>query len=388
MSTEAAPQAQDGVIFAAPFVPVLKPRLPDTDALLPYLRRIDDARIYSNWGPLASELERRLSGHLALPSGCLVSASSGTAALLATTLATVGRATRERPVAVVPAFTFVATAVAVERSGYEIQLADIDAETWTLDPESMRDGIDLRRIGLVVPVAPFGRPVAQAPWLEFRDRTGIPVVIDGAASFEGVESAPDEFLGDVPVALSFHATKSFATGEGGAVVCRDVDLAQGAAQALNFGFYDVRDSLMPSTNGKLSEYHAAVGLAELDGWTAKRDALHAVADTYRRVLDDVDLSDRLTVAPDICSSYVVFRCRSHDEAVRVTDSLGRARVDHRIWYGGGLHRHGHFSRCAQAGLDVTDDVAPRLIGLPTSVDLPEHLVERIASALAAALASP
>ena len=76
----------------------------------------------------------------------------------------------------------------------------------------MRDGMDLRRIGLVVPVAPFGRPVAQAPWVEFRDRTGIPVVIDGAASFEGVEAAPDEFLGDVPVALELPRDQELCNG--------------------------------------------------------------------------------------------------------------------------------------------------------------------------------
>lgn len=385
MSSEIREQAEDCVSSAAPFVPVLQPRLPETHALLPYLLRIDASRIYTNWGPLVSELERRLCGHLELPSGGFVSASSGTAALVATTLATAGRATGQRPLALVPAFTFVATAVAVEQCGYDVRLADVDAETWVLDPDRLAEEVTLEQVGLVMPVAPFGRPIPQAQWLEFRTRTGIPIVIDGAASFEGVSAQPADYLGDIPVAMSFHATKSFSTGEGGGVACRDVELVQRVAQALNFGFYDVRDSTMPSTNGKLSEYHAAVGLAELDGWRLKQSALHEVAGVYRRVLADVGLSDRLTAAPCVCSSYVLFRCDSSDEARRVCDSLRRDRLDHRIWYGNGLHHQTYFSRCERNSLDVTEDVAPRIIGLPVAVDLPERSIERVAAALVAGM---
>jgi dTDP-4-amino-4,6-dideoxygalactose transaminase len=351
------------------------------DALAPYLRRVDATRVYTNWGPLTDELERRLCNRFELAEGGFVSASSGTAALVAATLATAGRATEERPVAVVPAFTFVATAVAAEQCGYEIHFADIDAETWTLDARRLSERVALDHVGVVIPVAPFGRPVSQAQWREFRDRTGIPVAIDGAASFEGVSAAPGEYLGDIPVAMSFHATKSFSTAEGGGVACDDVELARRAAQALNFGFYDVRDSRMPSTNGKLSEYHAAVGLAELDGWRLKEAALRGVADTYRRVLGEVNLADRLIVAPDVCSSYVLFRCRNDDEAARVCHALRRHRVDHRIWYGRGLHRQTYFSKCARNSLEMTEAVASRIIGLPVAVDLSRRSIDRVAAAL-------
>jgi len=372
---------------AAPLLPVLQPRLADSDALLPYLRRIDANRIYTNWGPLVTEFERRLCNHLELPTGGFVSASSGTAALVAATLATAGRATRERPLALVPAFTFVATAVAVEQCGYAVHLADVDEETWMLDPERLAEEVILDRVGVVMPVAPFGRPVPQARWRKFRTRTGIPVVIDGAASFEGVSAAPDDQLDDIPVAMSFHATKSLSTGEGGGVACRDVELVRRTAQALNFGFYDVRDSATPSTNGKLSEYHAALGLAELDGWTRKESALRGVADVYRRVLADVGISDRLTASPEICSSYVLFRCQSSNEATRVRDALRRERVDHRVWYGSGLHHQTYFSECGRNSLDVTEDIAPRIIGLPVAVDLSQHSIERVAAALAAGVRS-
>ena len=54
---------------AGPAIPVLRPQLPSAERLLPYLRRIDDARIYSNWGPLSVELEGRLAERLGVPAG-------------------------------------------------------------------------------------------------------------------------------------------------------------------------------------------------------------------------------------------------------------------------------------------------------------------------------
>jgi dTDP-4-amino-4,6-dideoxygalactose transaminase len=388
MSNEILEQAHGLAAGSAPFIPVLRPHLPESGDLLPYLLRIDAGRVYANWGPLATEFERRLCDHLGAPSGGFVSASSGTAALVGATLATAGRATEERPLALVPAFTFIATAVAVELCGYEVYLADVDAATWMLDLERLGEEVALERVGLVMPVAPFGRPVPQAPWLEFRARTGIPIVIDGAASFEGVSAIPEDSLGGIPVAMSFHATKSFSTGEGGGVVCRDVELAQRVAQALNFGFHGVRDSAMASTNGKLSEYHAAVGLAELDGWEQKSSALRRVADAYKRVLAKAGLFDRLTVAPKICSSYVLFGCESDRQALRVCDVLGRHGVDYRIWYGRGLQHQTHLFESGRNSLEVTEKIAPRIIGLPIALDLPERSIERVAAALVDGLSMP
>jgi len=77
-------------------------------------------------------------------------------------------------------------------------------------------------------------------------------------------------LGSVPVVLSLHATKAFGVGEGGAVVCCDRAKLRAAHAALNFSFAGIRETSGPGFNGKMSEYHAAIGLAELDGWSVKR----------------------------------------------------------------------------------------------------------------------
>jgi dTDP-4-amino-4,6-dideoxygalactose transaminase len=365
-------------------VPILRPLLPPAERLLPYLRQIDATRVYSNHGTLLQQFQQRLSDHLGLPAGGFVAAASGTAALIGAILAVAGRATADRPFAVMPAYTFVATALAVEQCGYRPYLADIEAETWMLDPQSLAGHPLLGNFGLVVPVAPFGRAVPLRQWQEFQRHTGVPVVIDGAACFENLEDHPDRHLGEIPVALSLHATKSFATGEGGAVATTDVDLAERVWQALNFGFYSARDSLGPSINGKMSEYHAAVGLAELDGWPAKRDALTLIAQRYGTLLDQVGLRGRFFGAPDVASCYPLFCCEDAAEAEQVRSSLSRHLVDYRLWYGGGVHRQTYFAQAARDELPRTEAISPCVLGLPTAPDLPSTAMDRVVEALAAA----
>ena len=363
-------------------VPVLQPRLPRSELVLAYLCRIDATRIYTNHGPLMLELERRLLDHLQLPAGGVACASSGTTALIGAILGSAGRAKTERPWAVVPAYTFAATAAAVEQCGYRPYLADIDANSWLLDCEATIHHPLRDQLGLVVPVATFGSPVPQAPWQTFVEKAGIPVVIDGAASFAGVAENADAFLGAIPVALSFHATKCFATGEGGAVVSTDADFVARATQALNFGFYGSRDSRTASTNGKMSEYHAAVGLAELDGWEEKLKTFRATADKYRRLMADVGLADRLVCMPDVAPNYVLLHCQSMGESESVQSSLRQSRIDFRLWYGGGLHHQTYFAYVPRGSLEVTESLAPRVLGLPVAPDLTEETIGRVIAAVA------
>jgi dTDP-4-amino-4,6-dideoxygalactose transaminase len=366
--------------------PVMRPALPTYDRLEPYLRRIDAARTYSNYGPLVREFEARASQLLGMPS-CLTSAGSGTAALTAAILATAGRATPERPFALLPAYTFVATALAVELCGYRPLVAEIASSDWMLSPSRARAHAKRGDIGLVVPVSPYGRAFDQAPWKRFRDETNVPVVIDAAASYDVLASDPAAAraaLGPIAVALSFHATKSFSCGEGGAVVSSDARLLHGVTQALNLGFYGSRDCTVASFNGKLSEYHAAVGLAELDGWPQKRAAAARIASAYRSAATAAGIGDRVHVSPSISGCYVLFEAASAREATAVQTALAAASIGSRFWYGAGIHRHTHFARVAQDRVPVAEDIAGRVLGLPVAPEYSSDDVAAIVAALARA----
>lgn len=379
---EPAPPAPSQRIIA------YRPLLPDAARLAPYLRRIDATRIYSNHGPLVAELEQRLSERLGLGPQQLVCAASGTAALVAGILATAGRATQERPYALCPSYTFVGTASALQQCGYTPWLVDVDPQTWQIEPGALRAHPMLQRCGVVVPVAAYGRAVPLAGWERFQQVTGVAVVVDGAASIEALLDDSAGNLGHIPVALSFHATKAFATGEGGALVTHDAELSRAAFQTMNFGFMMTRESRRPSINGKMSEHHAAVGLASLDQWGQHHGRLAAVAGGYRAAFEARGLGAVLHTYPHTASNYALLRAADADACQRLIGALAEAAVESRLWYGLGLHAQPAFAALARDELAVTGRLAPCLLGLPVAPDLAPAAIERIADIAADVLRLP
>jgi dTDP-4-amino-4,6-dideoxygalactose transaminase len=367
-------------IPAATRIHVYRAKLPASEALLPYLSEIDGRRWYSNHGLLVQRFQTRIGAILGVGDG-VITAASGWAALQAAILAAAGRASPSRPLAIMPSYTFVATALAAEQCGYLPYFVDVGEDDWVLTPQTLEDHPALSRAGVVIPVAAYGRGVAQEPWLRFRQATGIPVVVDAAAAFAALSTDPDRFLGDVPVALSFHATKPLSTGEGGAVVWSNIEGTLAAAKALNFGFLGSRECTGPSFNGRMSEYHAAIGNASLDEWDATRAKWHTTISHYARLAAEASLADRLILPPTVATSYALFRCEHADEAARVAKRLATQGIDHRHWYGLGLHTHAHFAAGERDNLPVTDRIAPVLIGLPSAIDLELEAIQEVVAAV-------
>lgn len=366
---------------------VCRPLLPRAESILPFLSLADQNRHYSNHGMLVQRLTQGLESAIGTGAHSVCLASSGTAALTGAILALAGRAGGERPLALCPAYTFVATALAAELTGYQPHLADVDAASWALTPAAVRAHPSLDRVGLVVVTAPYGQPVRQAEWSAFYRETGIPVVIDAAAAFEGACAAPQDHVGDIPVALSLHATKAFSTAEGGAVVCTDRKLLDRVYGALNFGFLGTRECRAAGMNGKMSEYHAAVGLAELQSWDVKQAGFGRASAAYRRIAAACGLDGRIVTAPRIGSCYALFVARDGSEAGAVQRSLQLAGIDFRRWYGSGLHREPYFRTAPRDdALANTDRLARCILGLPMAPDLTEAEVRRVVAAIARGLA--
>lgn len=361
-------------------VPVLRPQLPKARAVAKYLRWIDENRTYTNFGPLTAAFQSGLAEWLGIGEREVVSVSSGTAGLMAAMLCLPPRAPR-RNLALMPAFSFAATAIAAERCGFEPYFADVDAATWALDPTALEHHPRLAEIGVVISVSPFGRPTPHDPWQAFQKRTGIPVVIDAAAAFANVMRDPAPYVGHIPTVFSFHATKSFGIGEGGCVVSTDRDLAERLSASTNFGFRGCRDSAAPSLNGKLNEYQAAVGLAALDEWPAKAAALERVAAAYRARMARRGLDASFFNAPEVDFYYALFMLPDADATARLERALDEAGVDYRFWYGDGLHAHSHFAGRRRDDLPITRTITKRLIGLPMAHDLRFRDLDVITSVL-------
>ena len=361
-------------------IPVYQPKLPSVEKLIPYLREIDKNRWYSNRGALVQALERRVTAMLG--TGCsVVVTASGWAALNAAIIAAAGPATSQRPLALMPSYTFAATAAAAESCGYKPYFLDIDEENWMISPQRLIEHAALSGAGVVIPVAAYGRGVAQEDWRSFQEATAVPVVIDAAAAFEAIVNDPRALIGAVPAVVSFQATKTLSTGEGGAVIWNDADGLMAVAGAINFGFLGTRESKSASLNGKMSEFHAAVGLASLDAWEATLVAWRTTCAAYSGFAETAGFSDQLILPPTIASCYALFHAISKAEADNVTKALAEDGIEHRYWYGDGLHTHQHFATAPRDPLPRTAHIAHRLVALPTAIDLPHKAMKRIIAAI-------
>lgn len=365
------------------FLPVCRPGLPAAEELLPYLRKIDAARHYTNRGPLVRLLEQRLAGALGLPAHGLRTASNGTSAIEIAILAAAGPATQKRPFALIPSYTFAATALAAERLGYQPIFADVRPDTWALDLDLAAAHPDLGRIGLILPVAPYGRAPDLAGAEALAARTGLPVVLDAAACFEQLLDRPGLISTTVPMTVSFHATKTFSTGEGGAVIWDDPAGQEKVVRAANFGFNYSRRSESAGTNAKLSEFHAAVGLAMLDRFTGRRADYARSVEAWRMIA--ADLPGRIHLPPDLASVYILWEAPDAASLTAAQDALTEANIDTRRWYETGLHLQPHFAGSGQAPLPVTEDLGARLLGLPMAHDMDPQQMARVVRIIQKAL---
>jgi dTDP-4-amino-4,6-dideoxygalactose transaminase len=155
-----------------------------------------------------------------------------------------------------------------------------------------------------------------------------------------------------------------------------------AMKAMNFGYDVDRMSKGPSINGKMSEYHAAVGLAELDAWPAKLAGYRSAA-TLLRGIDP--LAGSLVTAPDIASSYALHVAASPEDGQELRRKLSSASIGSRQWYGGGAHRHPYTVSYGHDDVPVSEWLAEVLTGLPMSPDLDCADATLIATALEANL---
>ncbi len=352
-------------------IPLLIPDLPPAPALLQYLEKIDNSRIYSNFGPLCRQLECRLAELVGARHTVCV--SSGTMALQlalsALDLPTGGKVA-------IPAITFPATAAAVRWAGLEPVLCDVTPESCLLSPASVLTARSRHGLAAVVPVSLFGHPHDCAQWVDFSDDTGIPVIIDAAGAI-GYQPTID----GITVVYSLHATKPLAVGEGGFVATTDGRYADELRSLSNFGFLDGRVRAN-GTNGKMSEYHAAVGLAALDAWPGRELKYRKLFKLYAQHFDRTGAN---RIAPILNASGVNNALTVHlkrDLSNSDQTYMQSHGIETRRWYWPPLHRHEAFASCHTAGpLKVTEAVADRLLGLPYHLFLSKQDILRVTNIL-------
>ena len=331
---------------------------------------LEESGIYTNYGPVNERFERQLESRLFGLRDSVLTTCNATIALMMAVRHAVAAHGRDRAgYALMPAFTFAAAAHAAEWAGQALMLCDIDPSNWAGCPHSEERMIArfADQIAVIMPYATFGTCIDLERYDWISRRTGIPVVVDAAASIGSLDAAGRAFGAGFaqPVVYSMHATKVFSTAEGGIIHCADPDVIRSLRQMGNFGFSQPRTATMPGLNSKLSEIGALLGLAQLD--RHEQVVLHreTLAAHYRRSLPGWRFQTvsgtrqahtfMAAVPPDCYAGP-----RQH-----ILDELNRAGIGASSYFSPHLGEQPYFAgRVLSDDLPVTRRIASRIIALP------------------------
>jgi dTDP-4-amino-4,6-dideoxygalactose transaminase len=237
-----------------------RPNLGDRAAFLARVNDLLDRRWLSNDGPLVKEFEQTICGKIDVKH-CVAMCNATVALEIAI------RALELSGEVILPSYTFVATAHALQWQAITPVFADMDPRTHNLDPAGIERLITPRTTG-IIGVHVWGRACATQAVEEIGRKRGLKVMYDAAHAFGC--SHRGRMIGGFGACevFSFHATKFLNSFEGGAVVTNDDDLAKKIRLMRNFGFSDFDQVIYLGTNGKMTEVCAAMGLTSLESMDA------------------------------------------------------------------------------------------------------------------------
>ncbi len=258
---------------------VTQPAFPPLDEFTELLKQIWENKILTNNGPFHQQFEKELADYLGVKYISVF--SNGTLALM-----TALQALRITGEVITTPFSFVATTHSLWWNNIKPVFADIEPNTFNLDPVKVEAAITPQTTA-IMPVHVYGNPCNLTELQRIADTYGLKLIYDAAHAF-GVKVNGDSVLnfGDLSI-LSFHATKVFNTIEGGAIICHDKQTKQRIDYLKNFGFADETTVIAPGINAKMNEVQAAYGLLQLkyvDENIAKRKA---ISESYREQLGKI-----------------------------------------------------------------------------------------------------
>jgi dTDP-4-amino-4,6-dideoxygalactose transaminase len=364
-----------------------RPNMGDRDAFMQYAADIFDRRWLSNNGPLVQEFEAEVARHLGVKH--CVAMCNGTIALEIAI-----RALGLEGEVIVPSYTFVATAHALQWQSITPVFADVDPATHTLSPAAVRRMITPRTSG-IIGVHLWGRGAPVDELQDIADEHGLKLMFDAAHAFSCTYQG--RMIGSFGACevLSFHATKFFNSFEGGAVVTNDDQLAEAMRLMRNFGFVDLDKVIHPGTNGKMIEIAAAMGLVNMRSLDQVIAANRANYMAYREALGGIDGVRVLAYNEEERNNYqyvvleVAPGCAiSRDDLVT---ALRAENVMARRYFWPGCHKMEPYrSLFPHAGLVLpdTEAVAASVIILPTGQTMTPDMVATVAQIIRTAVSSP
>ncbi|MFC5283216.1 DegT/DnrJ/EryC1/StrS family aminotransferase [Pedobacter alpinus] len=352
-------------------IPVTKPFLPPIAEYQKYIETIWQRNWLTNNGPLVNELELNLKEYLDVPH--LLYLSNGTIALQIAI-----KALALKGEIITTPFSYVATTSSIVWEGCKPVFADIDEKTLNIDPLKIEAAIT-PNTSAILATHVYGNPCDIDAIDKIAKKHNLKVIYDAAHCFGTKYKGKSVFnYGDIST-TSFHATKLFHTTEGGAVFTQNADLLKKIAYLRNFGHHGPEEFAEVGINGKNSEFHAAMGLANLPFIDKILASRQQISIYYMEALKGLDVHlIELNQDADFNYAYFPIIFKNEDSLLKALSLLNQNWIYPRRYFYPSLNDLHYVEKTATP---ITDKICRRVLCLPLYYGLSTEEVDFIARLL-------
>jgi len=349
-------------------IPVTKTYLPPMEEYTEILKRVWDTSWITNRGAIALELESKLKSRLGVEHLLLM--TNGTLPIQIA----LKQIAKGKEVITTP-FSYVATTSSIVWEGYEPVFVDIERDHWTIDPTKIEAAIT-EDTGAILATHVFGNPCDVEAMEILSEQYDIPVIYDAAHAYGVNYKGKSVFAYGDASTCSFHATKLFHTGEGGAIVTKDQTLFDSVYYSHNFGHDGYENYHGVGINAKISELQAAMGLAMLSYMDDVVLGRKRVVDLYNSLLPES--LPRLSLRAGTEWNYCYYPILMLDDGVvrQVESALMEVGVKPRRYFYPSLNTLDYVNRVS---MPVSENIASRVLCLPLYFGLEEDSITEIAN---------
>jgi dTDP-4-amino-4,6-dideoxygalactose transaminase len=337
-------------------IPVTKTFLPPIEVYMEQVQRAYNNGWLTNRGELVKELEFKLTHYLGLNESKILCLNNGTIPLQIA-LKLLGRGGE----VITTPFSYVATTAAIVWEGCTPVFVDINPEYLTIDETKIEAAIT-DKTTCILATHVFGNPCNLEEIDRIAKKYNLKVIYDAAHCF-GVKYKGKSIFeyGDVST-CSFHATKVFHTGEGGAIFCKDEALYHKIFYSHNFGHNGPHDFFGVGINGKMSELHAAMGLAVLPYMETILARRRQVVGFYSQNFD-VSIFQSISIRTNTIWNYSYYPIVFQDEVtlLKVQEALNEQDIFPRRYFYPSLNNIDYVKGLS---MPISESIASRILCLP------------------------
>lgn len=350
-------------------IPVTKSFLPPIEDYMTHIKRAYENEWLTNRGELLIELEQKLTDYLHLAQSKIICMNNGTIPLqIAIKLLGNGGEIITTP------FSYVATTAAILWENCTPVFVDIHPDYLTIDETKIEAAITSKTKAILATHV-FGNPCDVEEIKRIADKYQLKVIYDAAHCFGVTYKGKSIFeYGDISTA-SFHATKLFHTGEGGALFTKDAQLFHKCFYSHNFGHNGPLDFHGLGINGKICELQAAMGLAVLPHMQEIYNSREKVVSYYNTNLiwSSID-KIKLRIGTNWNYSYYPILFASESQLLEVQCRLNQAKYNPRRYFYPSLNKINYINGCK---MPISESISSRILCLPLSHSISTEDLEQI-----------